>query len=665
MSNRLVTPDSRNTIPDRQDCLQRFAAFVRTSKLDEFIREEIQLFMAAELPMLKYLEQLSAEEKYEITRRSGERFLLALEEGRYDELIQDNFRRWESDHIKFIGKEQISLQDILLINSNQKIALLQFIPQFTKEPQVGVEIAARLECIYQQAQLTAINLLEKLKKEHEQRFEESEERYKDLFDNASDLIHILTAEGKILYVNNAWKQTLGYDEEEHKGESVYFFVCSKDRERFRQFRNELLEGKAAHEVIRLSFMTKDGREIIAEGNVSVKMRDGKPEYTRGIFRDVTRRVLNEEKLHYYTQQVLEREEKLQQLVKSAPDAIIVVNEEDVITVWNPKAEDIFGWEAAEVVGKDLSDTIVPPQHRDAHRRGMQRLLNTGETRVLNRTIEVTALRKDGSEFYVSLTISRASLPQGSLFISFLRDISEQKKAAMELEQQRVQLERTNSELEQYAWVTSHDLKEPLRKIRTFSDMLLTMSREDLPQEALHRIRKIQESAERMDKLIEAILMYSHSSPDETLEEVDLNTIVTEVLSDLELSISNSNAVVEVTPLPVVRGIPFQLRQLFQNLVSNAIKYNRPGVPPVITITHAIKKGYHQIEVADNGIGFKEEFAGKIFQVFQRLVARHEYEGTGIGLALCKKIAENHGGSIEAYSKEGAGSRFEILLPLHQ
>jgi PAS domain S-box-containing protein len=655
---------AKKAIPvDATDALQRFAAHIHTRCLDEFILKEIDIFRSSNIPMLAYIDHLSDAEQFEIAKRSGLRFLRALEEDTYGELIMDNFKRWDNNQIKFISKEHVSLEDILLINSGQKLALFHFIPEFTKEPTETIQIVTKLENIYRKAQVSAVAMLEQSRKQQEQRYIESEARYRDLFDNASDMIHIVTPEGKILYVNNAWKRTLGYSEAELEGESIYFYVCSRDRERFRNYRNNVLEKGVADDPLMISFMSKDNREIITEGVVSARMKDGKAEYTRGIFRDVTRRVQNEEKLQYYTQEVLEREEKIKQLIQNAPDAIIVINEEGNINVWNPKAEQIFGWKADEVLGSLLSDAIIPEQYREAHTQGMKRLLATGEARVLNKTIEVTARRKDASEFYVSLTISRATLPQGSLFIAFLRDISADKQKEIELEQHRVELERTNSELEQYAWVASHDLKEPLRKIRTFSDLLLTQATDQLPAEMTNRIRKISESAERMDELIEAILLYSHSSADQAFVDVDLNEVLQEVLADLEVTISNTNGIVQAGQLPVVSGIRFQLRQLFQNLIGNGLKYHRAGVNPVINISCTKEKDTYRITVQDNGIGFKTEFVGKIFQVFQRLVPRTEYEGTGIGLALCKKIVENHGGSIEATSEEGRGSSFQVVLPV--
>ena len=662
MPNRALVPEQQVSA-NPPDSLKAFAAYIRTQRLKDFVTREIEIFSSMDLPLLKYLSEFSAEDIYNLTATLANRFLSALETDTYEGLMEDNLTRWEDEYEKIISKEQITLEDILLINSGQKLAMMDFIPDFTPDYKTAMALLKDLELVYQKSQSTAVTMITRAKKEEEQKLRETEERYRDLFDNASDLIHFVTPEGKILYVNNAWKNTLGYSEEELKGESLYFFVSSRDRDRFRAYRKKVIENDGPADIITVSFITKDNREVITEGLVSVKRKDGRPEYTRGIFRDVTRRVQNEEKLKFYTQQVLEREEKIKQLIQRAPDAIIVINEQGIINIWNPKAEQIFGWKSDEVLGMPLSEVIIPQQYREAHIQGMRRLLETGEARVLNKTIEVTALRKGGEEFYVSLTISRAMIPEGSLFIAFLRDISAEKNKELQLEKHRVELERTNQELEQYAWVASHDLKEPVRKIKTFSDMLLHMPATDVSEAARVRLRKIHDSAERMDKLIEAVLLYSRSSKDHSFELVNLNATVKDVLADLEVVIHEKNATVKADHLPSVEGIPYQLRQLFQNLLSNALKYSKPNIPPVVTIRAQEEQDRCRILVQDNGIGFKPEFARKIFQVFQRLVAKHEYEGTGIGLALCKKIVENHAGSIRAFSNEGEGATFEIILPL--
>jgi PAS domain S-box-containing protein len=325
---------------------------------------------------------------------------------------------------------------------------------------------------------------------------------------------------------------------------------------------------------------------------------------------------------------------------------------------------MFGWLAMDVVGKDLTETIIPPVFRKAHKDGMKRYMETGVEKVMHRTIEITALNKSGSEFYVSLTISSTRQGGEIVFIGFIRDITTQKQNERELQRKKEQLERSNQELEQFAWLASHDLKEPLRKIQTFSDLLLNKPGVVASPFTSYLV-KIQHSAIRMNNLIEDLLSYSNASGDtEDFVVTDLNDILRDVLVDLEVAIKAKKARINSVTLPIAEVLPFQMRQLFQNLISNALKFSREDVVPIIHInTLQTHKNRVKIEINDNGIGFKKEFSEKVFQIFQRLVSREKYEGTGIGLAMCKKIVQNHNGTITATSEEGVGTSFIIDLPL--
>lgn len=497
--------------------------------------------------------------------------------------------------------------------------------------------------------------------------EQNETDYKDLFDAAHDLIHIVKPDGAILYVNNAWLQTLGYSMSEIQGKSVYDFVDAADKKQFIQYRDSILANTAAEKETVLKFTAKSGKKIMAEGFVSAKYKDGALLCTRGIFRDITARIANEERLKQLNAQLTEREANLQQLITYAPDAIIVIDTDSNIIFWNPKAEQMFGWTADEVTGQSLSDKIIPPASRDAHNNGMKRYLATGVARVLNQTIEVTAINKKGDEFYISLTISNSKLGDKGAFISFIRDITQQKMAEQELEKKRKELEASNLELEQYAWLTSHDLREPLRKIITFSDILLTRDSDAVAPKATEHISKIYNAAMRMNNLIQSVLAYSSFSVEaQPFEKTDLAQLITEVLADLEVLISSNNAIVTVNAMPVIEAIPFQMQQLFQNLISNAIKYGRDSTTPQVQVeAENLGQGMVRILVKDNGIGIDAEDIQKIFGLFQRLQKSGKTEGSGVGLAICKKIVETHNGSIAVESVPGAGTTFIITLPVQQ
>jgi two-component system sensor kinase FixL len=502
------------------------------------------------------------------------------------------------------------------------------------------------------------------------------ETYKDLFDNAHDLIHLVEPDGKILYVNHAWEKNLGYSEEEVRGKLIYSLIIDEDKRRFKQYRESLLSGAGSEEEITVGLVTKAGNIVYAAGFISPRFVEGRVVYTRGIFRDVTSRLRNEEKLRKLNDELRERETNLHRLLFYAPDAIIVIDGNSIVQFWNPKAEAIFGWSQEEVLGRPLTQIIIPPQHRAAHEAGMKRFLETGEERVMNKTIEMTSLHKGGKAFHVALTISSTYQKGKIAFIAFIRDIEDQKVNARELEQKKAELEVSNRQLEQFAYVASHDMKEPIRKIMMFASHI----RDEIGMVASQQTKvffdKIQSAAGRLSEMVEGVLANSTLKAEALLyEEVNLNRIIENIEADLEYIVEESNAVIRRGELPTIQGSPFLLFQLFYNIISNSLKFARTGIDPVIDVsaTRVVpadipsplldpQLSWFQITVHDNGIGFPQDHAESIFKIFSRLHRRDQYEGTGMGLALCKSIVEKHHGFIQAFGTENEGSRFVIYLP---
>jgi light-regulated signal transduction histidine kinase (bacteriophytochrome) len=286
-----------------------------------------------------------------------------------------------------------------------------------------------------------------------------------------------------------------------------------------------------------------------------------------------------------------------------------------------------------------------------------------------------------------MTYQNQSLEISKIF-GVVQDITSQKvyeeelnrevrQRTLELENKNRELLRSNENLEEFAHAASHDLKEPIRKIRFFTDRLKDQLTKRITEEEKQTFRRIDNASERMGALIDDLLLYSHISqrPVE-MEEVDLEQKLSKVLDDLELDIQEKNAIISIGALPKVKGYRRQLQQLFQNLVGNALKYSKPGVAPLITVHASIVPGdepsisqngsrtkYHLIEVTDNGIGFDPAESERIFQMFQRLHGNAEYRGTGVGLSIVKKVAENHNGKIEAEGRPGEGATFKVYLPV--
>jgi hypothetical protein len=502
-------------------------------------------------------------------------------------------------------------------------------------------------------------------------FFDNVEGYKSLFNNAHDLIHFANPDGTLIYVNKTWTSLLEYSIEDIQGKSFSSFVQDPDKERFLEYRKKILNGKSGEDTITIGLQTKTGRTVKIEGFILLETKNNEPLYTTGIFRDVTKHLENEAILR-------QNEYDLRQLLIHAPDAIIVVDQASVIQFWNPKAELIFGWQFTEVVGKTLGETIIPLQHREAHDQGMKRYLRTGEERVLNKTIEITALKKGGEEFFVSLTISTTRQKGKAAFIAFLRDITLQKNTQKELDKYRNELESSNRDLEQFAHVVSHDMKEPIRKIKLFTERTIQEFQTALPKEANSYLEKISTGATRLSNMVDGILTYSTlSRTEEPYETINLSELLRIIEQDLELLIGDKKAVIEYGMFPPFEGVPFLIYQLFSNLITNSLKFSKKDVLPLIKISGEVTtakdiSGFENIDITlpyvfiilkDNGIGFSSEFSEKIFQPFATLHSKDKYEGTGLGLALCKNIVERHRGYIFAEGEDDIGATFKIVLPV--
>ena len=471
-------------------------------------------------------------------------------------------------------------------------------------------------------------------------------------------------DGKIIYVNNSWKTLLNYELEEVIGFSIYSFVSTEDRVDFVRYRENVLAG-ADPRHITVGLLNKSGNKIYVEGFISTKIIEGQVIYTRGIFRDVTTRVHSEQQLRLFNAELKQREANLEQLLFNAPDAIVVIDAQSIITYWNPKAEIIFGWKREEVVGKLLTELIIPQRYREAHAAGMKRYLQTGVATVLNKTIEISAINKLGRELFVSLTISTTLQKGHTAFIAFIRDIDAQKRIEAELQQKRLQLEFSNQELEQFAHVASHDMKEPARKIRIFLERLKTEIGGALSTNADRYIDKIDAAARNITKMVDGVLVYASIKEQQLLtEKVNLNHVIMDIEKDLDLLLYEKKGIIQYHDLPVVDGSPFLLYQLFYNLINNSLKFARQDTSPVIEIlaTRDTSKSVTEIAIKDNGIGFAQAYSEKIFDTFTRLHSKNQFEGTGLGLSICKRIVEKHDGTITAVGNTDSGATFIIRLP---
>lgn len=359
-------------------------------------------------------------------------------------------------------------------------------------------------------------------------------------------------------------------------------------------------------------------------------------------------------------QALASEALRRSILESALDCIVGMDHEGKVTEFNPAAEKTFGYAQQETTGRPLADLIIPATLRERHRLGLERYLATGATVVMGKRVEMTAMRRDGTEFPVELTIVRIPDREPPLFTGFLRDITEAKRREREIERTHTELRRSNAELESFAYVASHDLQEPLRTVIAFTQLLESRIGGSLDDEAREAIEYVVGGAKRMNGLVQDLLTYSRVGRLRRVVPTPAGEALREALVNLDRAIGETGAVVSYDELPTVAADPRELVQLFQNLVGNAIKFSG-GTGPEVRIAARAQGREWIFRVTDNGIGISPDYLEKIFVLFQRLNPR-EYAGTGLGLAICKKIVEAQGGRIWVESAPRRGSTFYFTLP---
>jgi PAS domain S-box-containing protein len=411
-------------------------------------------------------------------------------------------------------------------------------------------------------------------------------------------------------------------------------------------------------------------DMVLELYLSQVINDGGKSLNILLVSDITERSRKENEL-------IESEALFRFMADAMPQKLWTADQTGYRNFFNQKWVEFTGLNVSELEGWRWTQAIHPDD-RVRNVEQWRRSVKTGEDFQFQHRIR----RKDG-EYRWHLVRGVARKDRNGkvlMWVGTNTDIHDQKAFAEELErrvkERTFELEKSNSELEQFVYVTSHDLQEPLRKIRLFSDMLKTAS-DTLDESSQRFVDKISATALRMTTLLKELLNFTQMSKQEQLEPTDLNAIVEGALLDLELKVIEKQAIVNVGQLPTINAIPVQMHQLFYNLLNNALKFTRAGVSPVIDISsktakdealarHSFliqDKDYCHITVQDNGIGFDQQYSEQIFHIFQRLHNRTEYSGTGIGLALCKKVITNHYGAIYAESVKGEGAAFHILLPV--
>jgi PAS domain S-box-containing protein len=479
---------------------------------------------------------------------------------------------------------------------------------------------------------------------------DSEEKYRMLIDGVQDYaIFMLDPHGQVVSWNSGAERLKGYTAEQIIGHNFSCFFPPGDIKLGKP--GEVLRMAAAngrHEEHGMR-VRKDGSQFLATVTFTA-LRD--PVGNLRGFSEISRD-LSETK---------ESGAKYRGLLEAAPDAMVVVNQSGKIVLLNVQAEKQFGYHRDELVGQKVKN-IIPEGFAERLIADGTRTAAEALAQQIGTGIELSGRRKDGSEFPIEIMLSPLESAEGILVTAAIRDISVRKKSEEQLVKTVGELKRSNDELEQFAYVASHDLQEPLRMVASYTQLLASRYQGRLDSDADEFIAFAVDGCNRMQGLIQDLLAYSRAgTAGKALREISGEDALNGALTNLRASIKQSGALVTHDALPSIRMDDTQLVQVFQNLIGNAIKYRSDEVPHIhISVT---KDGGHEwrFSVSDNGLGIDPQYFHRIFVLFQRLHGREEFEGTGIGLAVCKKILERVGGRIWVESQPGMGSTFHFALP---
>lgn len=374
-----------------------------------------------------------------------------------------------------------------------------------------------------------------------------------------------------------------------------------------------------------------------------------------------------------TQALVESNSRIQSVINSSLSAVIIMNQAGVVTDWNERAVKIFGWQQDEIIGKDLSVMIVPERYRSAHQQGLANFFITREGPVLNKVVELSALRKGGNEFPVELLICTLTTDNIISFCGFVTDISERKQAEQEaksfnqrlerlVEERTVELKSANSELESFSYSISHDLRAPLRSIHGYMNILAEEYGNQLDEEANRLINIILQNGQKMGQLIDDLLAFSRLGRSElNKSRISMDEMVSSILEEQKKYEKGREMEINISPMPFAHADHTTIRQVWVNLISNALKYSRQRSKTIIQIGSMEKNSETVYFVKDNGAGFNMKYYDKLFGVFQRLHSHTEFEGTGVGLAIVQRIVSRHGGKVWAEAKVDEGATFYFTL----
>ncbi|MFD2164080.1 PAS domain S-box protein [Paradesertivirga mongoliensis] len=486
--------------------------------------------------------------------------------------------------------------------------------------------------------------------------------FKDLFENTSDLIQYVSLEGEIEMVNPAWLLNLGYALEEVKGKSIYEFIDPAEADTYKTYRDACINHQNRDD-LEITFIAKGMIPVILEGHLRPFFHENKFLHTRGVFRNIT---VKKEKEKLQQEHLL----KFSQFLENAPDAVVIIDEQQIIVEWNLKASEIFGYSRKEVINQQLAAFIIPIEYREAHHRGLRHFLATGEGPVLNKTIEVPAIDKSNREFPINLNISSVKLQDQWFFIAFMNDISEKKKNEQILRQKDLELEKTKLEDAQkmdFLTIASHELKTPLTSMKAYVQLALREIETRPTEQVINLLRKADSFSDKLNKLILNLLDISKIQSGKLRVEkqpTDITSLVRDVVNSSQLLYTSHIISFRSDKDYIINIDRSRIEQVFVNLINNAVKYSPKADKVEIEIKQ--KQDFIYISVKDYGTGIESINQTKVFEKFYRVdeLSKNDTQSLGIGLYISSEIVKQHGGKIWVENNNSGGATFFVVLPVN-
>jgi PAS domain S-box-containing protein len=477
-----------------------------------------------------------------------------------------------------------------------------------------------------------------------------DEWYRQIVEAAPDAAVVIDTYGLIILINQQTEKLFGYERKELLNQPIEVLIPQRFRGGHHIHRDGYFSEPKVREMgagLDLYGVKKDGTEIPVEISLS-QLRTKAGVFSTASIRDATSR--------------RRAEDHFKSFLETAPDAMVIIDKTGQITLVNQQTERVFGYNRNELIGQGM-EILVPESLRGRHVGHRNGYFKDPNVREMGAGLELSGRRKDGSTFPIEISLSPFDTQDGRFATAAVRDITDRKDAQIKLTEYARSLEASNRELEEFAYIASHDLQAPLRNIISFSELLREETKGKVSADADEYFDFIEEGGLRMQALIKDILEVSRvGKVDKAFERVDSAVCVNACVEALQASLNETNGKVIVGKLPMVMGDATRITQLLQNLLNNAIKFHAPNTAPVVEVS-AEKQGlFWKFSIADNGIGIAADELPQVFEIFRRLHTADEYPGTGIGLSICKKIVEAHGGRIDATSILSTGTTFTFTLP---